>query len=108
MYRVLSPMYRQEKQSIKSIRDFAITAICNAKDGSPLALLSERESHQSNHNLKCNDWYKKVKENKHKATRLTKSMIDEAIAMLFAGHDTVSSTLSWTLHLLSLYPQKQK
>ncbi|GFH55232.1 hypothetical protein CTEN210_11708 [Chaetoceros tenuissimus] len=38
---------------------------------------------------------------------INQELLDEAITLLFAGQDTSAATLSWTLHLLSLYPNIQ-
>lgn len=96
-YRAFSPMYREESRTMVPIRDFAQLACMTALAGSPLAVLSQRESHVSNTNggQRCK-------------SDLSKHLLDEAITLLFAGQDTSAATLSWTLHLLSLHPEKQE
>lgn len=92
-YRLFSPMYREEERVMGPIREFARLTCLNAKRGSPLELLSQRDSHNSN--------------NASSVDGITKDMLDEAITLLFAGQDTSAATLSWTLHLLSLDPERQ-
>lgn len=86
IYERFSNMYRQEEQTMGPIREFATLACQNAKSNSPLGLLKTRHSHASDDK---------------------KSILDEAITLLFAGQDTSAATLSWTLHLLSLHPEIQ-
>ena len=93
VYRLFSPMYREEERTMGPIREFARLTCENAAPLSPLALLSERESHSTD-----NDVDKTI----------SKDMLDEAITLLFAGQDTSAATLSWTLHLLSLNPEKRQ
>jgi hypothetical protein len=91
-YRFFSPMYKDEEETLGPIRNFAREACNRAKEGSPLAKLKEMESH--NRGPKVNGF--------------SKDILDEAITLLFAGQDTSAATLSWTLHLLSIYPDVQK
>jgi len=91
VYRTFSNMYREEEHTMGPIREFASRACERAQPGSPLALLRDRSSHAS---VQC-------------TSGLSQNMIDEAITLLFAGQDTSAATLSWTLHLLSLYPEVQ-
>lgn len=93
LYKLFSPMYREEEEVMRPIRRFAAVTCENAMPGSPLALLRERSSHSSSSGRKEN--------------RISKPMLDEAITLLFAGQDTSAATLSWTLHLLSLHPDIQ-
>lgn len=81
------------------IREFAWAACLNAQPGSPLALLQSRPSHGSGNN---------ARKSSRNSTDVSKAMLDEAITLLFAGQDTSAATLSWTLHLLSLYPEVQE
>ena len=99
IYRVFSPMYRAEEKTMVPIRDFARAACLNAQPGSPLALLQSRPSHGSGNN---------ARKSSRNFTDVSKAMLDEAITLLFAGQDTSAATLSWTLHLLSLYPEVQE
>ncbi|KAL7554658.1 hypothetical protein ACHAWF_018145 [Thalassiosira exigua] len=100
VYRAFSPMYRDEERTMVPIREFARLACENAVPGSPLALLSQRSSHSSE---------KPGKEaGRGNRTMVSKDLLDEAITLLFAGQDTSAATLSWTLHLLSLHPDKQE
>ncbi|KAL7509019.1 hypothetical protein ACHAXN_007439 [Cyclotella atomus] len=92
-YRLFSPMYREEEAVMGPIRAFARLACQNAKSGSPLDLLSKRTSHNRGAS---------------KIDGVTKDLLDEAITLLFAGQDTSAATLSWTLHLLSLDPERQQ
>ena len=99
IYRVFSPMYRAEEKTMGPIREFARAACLNAQPGSPLALLQSRPSHGSGNN---------ARKSSRNSTDVSKAMLDEAITLLFAGQDTSAATLSWTLHLLSLYPEVQE
>ena len=96
VYRAFSPMYREEERTMAPIRKFAQMACDNALAGSPLALLSLRDSHSSSVDGRC------------RSAKVSKDLQDEAITLLFAGQDTSAATLSWTLHLLSLHPDKQE
>ena len=96
VYRAFSPMYRDEERTMAPIRKFAQMACDNALAGSPLALLSLRNSHSSSVDGRC------------RSAKVSKDLQDEAITLLFAGQDTSAATLSWTLHLLSLHPDKQE
>ncbi|KAL3768097.1 hypothetical protein ACHAW5_009154 [Stephanodiscus triporus] len=96
LYRAFSPMYRDEERTMAPIRKFAQLACENALAGSPLALLSLRDSHSS------------YAGGRGTSTKVSKDLLDEAITLLFAGQDTSAATLSWTLHLLSLHPDKQE
>jgi hypothetical protein len=93
VYRTFSNMYKEEETTMGPIRDFASRTCERAQPGSPLALLRQRPSHSA-----ADD----------SADDLSQNMIDEAITLLFAGQDTSAATLSWTLHLLSLYPEIQE
>lgn len=101
MYRTMSDLYRQEEKTMTPIRELAHQACLNARTqpSSPLALLQHYNSTIYNST--------KIGFNKSK-NLFSKSLIDEAITLLFAGQDTSAATLSWTLHLLSLYPNIQE
>lgn len=99
VYRTFSPMYREEERTMVPIREFARLTCENAAVGSPLSLLSERSSHSAENG---------VQSNASAGKRVPKDLLDEAITLLFAGQDTSAATLSWTLHLLSLHPEKQE
>ena len=90
-YRWFSSMYKEEEKTMGPIREFASRACQRAQPGSPLAMLRERPSHAA-----------------ASTEELSQNMIDEAVTLLFAGQDTSAATLSWTLHLLSLYPHIQE
>ena len=98
IYRAFSPMYRAEEKTMGPIREFALAACLNAQPGSPLALLQSRPSHVSGKDVRSSG----------RNSDVPKAMLDEAITLLFAGQDTSAATLSWTLHLLSLYPEVQE
>lgn len=95
VYRLFSPMYREEERTMGPIREFARLTCENASPQSPLALLSQRPSHSTNSG------------NDDDGSTVSKDLLDEAITLLFAGQDTSAATLSWTLHLLSLNPEKR-
>lgn len=82
------------------IREFAQLTCENAVPGSPLELLSRRSSHSSSETG--------LSEQQDIPKNVSKDLLDEAITLLFAGQDTSAATLSWTLHLLSLHPDKQE
>jgi cytochrome P450 len=90
-YRFFSPLYRDEEETVGPIRFFARNACNRAKPGSPLAKLKEMSSHNR----------------RSPVDGIPKDLLDEAITLLFAGQDTSAATLSWTLHLLSLFPDIQ-
>jgi cytochrome P450 len=92
-YRTFASMYREEEHTMGPIREFAGVACQNAEPGSPLAILRK------------NPLYQDDKDSKNAGA--SKNLLDEAITLLFAGQDTSAATLSWTLHLLSLYPEIQ-
>ena len=79
------------------IRKFARAACENAQPGSPLQLLRLKESHNPSNDPGVKS-----------GQAVNQELLDEAITLLFAGQDTSAATLSWTLHLLSLYPNVQK
>jgi hypothetical protein len=91
VYKTFSPIYREEERTMIPIRKFSQMACENAVPGSPIAQLKQRESHASDN-----------------TSNISKDLLDEAITLLFAGQDTSAATLSWTLHLLSLHPDKQE
>jgi cytochrome P450 len=84
-------MYQDEEDTVGPIRKFAQQACDNAKPGSPLYQLQQMDSHNTAPMF----------------NGISKDLLDEAITLLFAGQDTSAATLSWTLHLLSLYPTVQ-
>ena len=91
-YRAFASMYRDEERTMGPIREFAKLACETAQPGSPLAILRDNPIYIGNPD----------------ATSVSKNLLDEAVTLLFAGQDTSAATLSWTLHLLSLYPTIQK
>jgi cytochrome P450 len=86
-------MYLQEEKTMQPIRAFAQFACHHAKPESPLGLLRHRQSHNP-----------PLDTHVASGASVSKEMLDETITMLFAGQDTSAATLSWALHLLSLYP----
>ncbi len=96
VYKTFSPMYREEERTMIPIRKFSRMACDNAMPGSPIAQLRQRESHLSKYTAASI------------SSNISKDLLDEAITLLFAGQDTSAATLSWTLHLLSLHPDKQE
>jgi len=96
MYHTFSPMFREEEKMMVTIREFARIACRNAKPSSPLFLLRFRESHNPTEDRNIKN-----------GSVTNKEILDEAITLLFAGQDTNAASLSWSLHLLSLYPHIQ-
>jgi hypothetical protein len=97
VYRWFSPMYQQEERTMQPIRAFARLTCHHATSESPLGMLRQRPSHNPmlhTHNTSQGT--------------MSKEMLDEAITILFAGQDTSAATLSWAIHLLSLYPDTQR
>ena len=86
------------------IREFARLTCESALPGSPLALLGRRTSHSSPGSCATDA----APRRNDAPARVSKDLLDEAITLLFAGQDTSAATLSWTLHLLSLHPDKQE
>ena len=105
-YKFFSSMYQDEECTVAPIREFAKQACKNAAPGSPLDMLKHSESHNKHTMLSSwsLSWFRKSLET---VPRYSKDLFDEAITLLFAGQDTSAATLSWTLHLLSLYPRVQ-
>jgi Cytochrome P450 len=105
-YRTFSRMYRDEERTMGPIRSFSERACREALPGSPLYTLSRHFAPY------CHP-YVSPAENKKPTSQgeptihVSKHLLDEAITLLFAGQDTSAATLSWTLHLLSLYPTIQ-
>jgi len=93
VYRWCSPMYKQEEKSMHPIRAFARMTCYHAQPESPLGMLRQRSSHN-------------LRRLPHEV--IGKDILDEAITLLFAGQDTSAATLSWAIHLLSLYPDTQR
>lgn len=101
-YTLFSPMYTAEEQAMRPIRHFALMACKNAKIGSPINVLQSKDSH-------CLKSCKTaVNADDREDIQISKALLDEAITLLFAGQDTSAATLSWTLHMLSLYPDIQE
>ena len=97
-YRRCSRLYRAEEQAMQPIRAFSRSACCAAQPQSPLAQLSQALPYQVAPSLSSPS----------SSPPLSQALLDEAITLLFAGQDTSAATLSWTLHLLSLYPHQQQ
>ena len=95
-YRTFSSMFVEEEKQMAVIRKVAQAACDNAQIGSPLQMLRSKESHNPSMDSHVKN-----------GEKVNKELIDEAITLLFAGQDTSAATLSWTLHLLSLYPNVQ-
>jgi len=106
VYRTFSSMYQEEERTMGPIRDFAERACVRAQPGSPLHMLRERPSHATS-STKGSAPIKKNGDGIHSDGVVSKALLDEAITLLFAGQDTSAATLSWTLHLLSIYPAVQ-
>ena len=96
VYRMFSSLARDEERTMGPIRQFARLAIQKAAPGSPIAHLQSLELYQQQHETSRDDPFS-----------ITNNLLYETITLLFAGQDTSAATLSWTLHLLSLHPEKQ-
>eukprot|EP00532_Pseudo-nitzschia_australis_P017312 CAMPEP_0168248930 /NCGR_PEP_ID=MMETSP0141_2-20121125/1723_1 /TAXON_ID=44445 /ORGANISM="Pseudo-nitzschia australis, Strain 10249 10 AB" /LENGTH=639 /DNA_ID=CAMNT_0008184875 /DNA_START=39 /DNA_END=1958 /DNA_ORIENTATION=- len=96
-YRFFSSLYRDEKRTLDVIHEFAKMACEDAQPQSPLARLRESGGPYNS-------------DNSSSASRksFNKNLMYEATTLLFAGQDTGAATLSWTLHLLSLYSHAQE
>ena len=88
-YTTFAALYRAEEETMEPIREMAAQACERAKDQSPLRLLQKLPQYASRNGF------------------FSKNLLDEAITLLFAGQDTSAATLSWTLHLLTVYPEVQ-
>ena len=93
-YSWFSSLHQDEEATLVPIRKFAEQACESAQPGSPLGQLQRMQSHQS-------------KSTSGLQSPISKDLLDEAITLLFAGQDTSAATLSWTIHLLSIYPDIQ-
>jgi hypothetical protein len=108
-YRRFSSLFREEERTMGPIRAFSTLACLHARPGSPLHALShnfapyncERNDPRERDSLPLPPFVYTS------TTNVSKHLLDEAITLLFAGQDTSAATLSWTLHLLSLYPAVQ-
>jgi Cytochrome P450 len=103
-YRTFSRMYRDEERTMGPIRMFSEQACLEALPGSPLHILSRHFApycHPDDSPTVKSSWQGEATD------PVSKHLLDEAITLLFAGQDTSAATLSWTLHLLSLYPAIQ-
>lgn len=76
----------------------------DAQPQSPLFKLAESGGPYSDRNSSNLESKSPSSESK----RFNKNLLYEATTILFAGQDTSAATLSWTLHLLSLYPKVQE
>ncbi len=111
-----SRLYRLEQQDLlPAIRTLALAACRQAQPHSPLHLLLQNpiyspanDPHQNDSD--STDHIKSKSKSKMTASSpsFSKNIIDETITLLFAGQDTTAATLSWTLHLLTLYPHVQE
>lgn len=90
-YTYFAALYKEEECTMRSIRQVAVKACQQAQADSPLGLLQKNPLYAEN----------------GREVSFSKNLIDEAITLLFAGQDTSAATLSWTLHLLTLYPHFQ-
>ena len=105
-YRLFSSLYRDEETTLGPIREFAKQACKDARPESPLRRLCD-----SSGSLYSRVPYSGQFNQTSSSSRNTISndnLLNEAITILFAGQDTSAATLSWTLHLLSLYPNAQE
>lgn len=110
IYRSFASLYQYEKQTMIPIRRLAYQACYDAKPNSPLSVLqlsSDLYKFPSSIHNNDNENNKNNDNDTLDKTKFSKNLIDEAITLLFAGQDTSAATLSWTLHLLSLYPTIQ-
>lgn len=89
-YTTFASLYRAEEETMGPIREVAARAIERAEDKSPLGLLQQTPLYKDQLD-----------------GSFSKNLMDEAITLLFAGQDTSAATLSWTLHLLTVYPEVQ-
>jgi len=101
-YHLFSSLYRDEESTLGPIRKFAQMACEDALPHSPLWKLSKMEGPYSNKNF--SNVGDKISFGRQ---RFNKNLLYEATTILFAGQDTSAATLSWTLHLLSMYPKIQ-
>jgi Cytochrome P450 len=90
-YRTFASLYQEEERTMEPIRAMARSACQNAHPSSPLGSLARNPIYADVHN----------------ETNHSQNLLDEAITLMFAGQDTSAATLSWTLHLLTLYPHVQ-
>ena len=105
-YRTFAMLYQEEENTMQSIRQMAILACQSAELSSPLGQLQNHPIYSSSRNR---DGIEMIANDAPETSNyFSKNLIDEAITLLFAGQDTSAATLSWTLHLLTLYPNIQK
>lgn len=103
-YRLFSSLYHDEETTLGPIREFAKKACEDALPGSPLSKLAASKGPYSDKNSSNLE----RKSSSSDTNRFNKNLLYEATTILFAGQDTSAATLSWTLHLLSIYPKVQE
>ena len=101
----LSPVGRIERRSIRAARKLPTLAVRVAKPGSPLDVLSKGVAHGGGGG--GGGGKGAIRLRRRLAPRRDdddgfgppppKALVDEAVTLLFAGHDTQSATLSWAL-----------
>lgn len=117
-YKLFSPMYKEEEYVCNYIRTFAKNAYSRtttASNGSisttsnnlssPLYLLKSLHHKNKNMYYDYTSSSSTTSSNNNNTTDL--AIEHETITLLFAGQDTSAATMSWILHLLSIYPDKQ-
>ena len=113
-----SRLYTMEQRDLlPAIRSLAHSACRQAQPQSPLYQLLQNPiysqpsttvtKHDEPH-MDTTDSTKSTSKTTASSLCFSKNIIDETITLLFAGQDTTAATLSWTLHLLTLYPQVQE
>ena len=123
-YYAFSAVGRSEKESIRKARRLPTLGLRAAKPGSPFFSLARGEAHGgasrgTASDEGCEPFFRKRKQKASfwesymgfgvfastesrfgasvKPPRIPKPLLDEAVTLLFAGHDTQSATLSWCL-----------
>jgi cytochrome P450 len=104
-YRHFSSLYRDEETTLGPIREFAKQACTDARPESPLRRLCDSSGSLYSH-VPYSGQFNQTSSSCN--TISNNNLLNEAITILFAGQDTSAATLSWTLHLLSLYPKAQE
>eukprot|EP00536_Pseudo-nitzschia_multiseries_P003664 jgi/Psemu1/186281/e_gw1.57.137.1 len=96
-YRSFSSLYRDEKRTLGAIHEFARKTCEDAQPHSPLWRIRESGGPYSSDNSASD-----------RRESFNQNLLYEATTLLFAGQDTGAATLSWALHLLSVYPNTQE
>ena len=105
--RVMTLVQMEQTYLLPPIQQMAHVACRNAQTHSPLYKLLQNPIYHSHENYENINSSSTATKSVPMTPSYSKNIIDETITLLFAGQDTTAATLSWTIHLLTLYPHVQ-